>query len=112
MLLYCGLKHSACALKQFNRAEQYAPLPKSSFYLSLMPSQVKSLINTIIFLHCAKSDSTVKNRIAINDLLEISNLPSHALLLSNQPREARMSDLGSQPREVWKQPGRLPAKEG
>jgi hypothetical protein len=28
----------------------------------------------------------------------------------NQPRETRMSDLGLQPREGWKQPGRLPAE--
>jgi hypothetical protein len=28
----------------------------------------------------------------------------------NKPRETGMNDLGSQPREVWKQPGRLPAK--
>jgi hypothetical protein len=29
---------------------------------------------------------------------------------SNQPRETRMSDLGLQPREVWKQPDLLPAE--
>jgi hypothetical protein len=30
---------------------------------------------------------------------------------SNQPKEAIMSDLGLQHREVWKQPDRLPAEE-
>jgi hypothetical protein len=29
----------------------------------------------------------------------------------NQQRETRMSDLGLQPREVWKQSNRLPAEE-
>jgi hypothetical protein len=30
--------------------------------------------------------------------------------LIEQPRETRINDLGSQPREVWKQPGRLPVE--
>jgi hypothetical protein len=43
--------------------------------------------------------------------LLLANMPeldcpsSHFVEQSNQPRETRMSDLSSQPREVWKQPG-------
>jgi hypothetical protein len=37
-------------------------------------------------------------------------LPHIFLEKSNQHRETRMSDLGLQPREVWKQLGRLPAE--
>jgi hypothetical protein len=34
----------------------------------------------------------------------------HIFELSNQPTEARMSDLGLQPRKVWKQSDRLLAE--
>jgi hypothetical protein len=42
--------------------------------------------------------------------LELDRASSHFFEYSNQPRGYRMGDLGLQPREVWNQPGRLPAE--
>jgi hypothetical protein len=41
---------------------------------------------------------------------ELDRPSSHFFEYSKQSRETRMSDLGSQPREVWEKPGRLPAE--
>jgi hypothetical protein len=61
---------------------------------------------------CAQSTSTSAVRTPSIAYWRISRswivLPR--IFESNQPRETRMSDLGSHPREVWKQPDRLPAE--
>jgi hypothetical protein len=41
---------------------------------------------------------------------ELDRSSSHIFESSNQLRETRISDLGSKPREEWKEPDRLPAE--